>query len=248
MSEELKLTGKAKLFFNWMDEGVDSLLDVGCASSFMLNLLGQKAKKRFGLDFDTEKLIEGKAKFGHNQYVCGSGEDLPFKDNSIDVITFFETLEHVANEQRFLKEIHRVLKPKGVIMLSVPNKGAVEFLDIDNIVFTPILWILKKLGFFKNVSDYYLRYHRHYSRETLEKLFNSHFKIEKIYYGGLIANQLAFLIYKSLYLLLLLLRFKRNSKLLRTLHSWMDMVTSWDFDHCYGRFSDKLSVYARKVS
>ena len=111
MPIDLKLTGKAKLFLNWMDEGADSLLDVGCASSFMLNLLGKKSQKSIGLDFDTEKLFEAKSKFGHNQYVCGSGEQLPFKNKTMDVITFFETLEHVENEQRFLKEIHRVSGP-----------------------------------------------------------------------------------------------------------------------------------------
>ena len=231
-----------------MDDGVDSLLDIGCASSFMINLLGKKSKKRFGLDFDIEKLAEGKIKFSNNHYTCGSGEALPFKNGSFEVITFFETFEHVVNELMFLKEIHRVLKPSGVIMLSVPNRGAVEFLDIDNIVFTPILWILKKLGFFKNVSNYYLRYHRHYSKKKLDKLFESLFEIEKIYYGGLVANQLAFLIYKSLYLLLLLFRFKRENKIMLLLHTWMDKVTSWDFDHSFGCFSDKLSVYARKMN
>lgn len=224
------------------------MLDVGCASSFMLDLLGKKSKKRIGLDFDVEKLIKAKSRFSNIQYVCGSGVELPFKDKSVEIITFFEVLEHVDNEQRFIKEIHRVLKPDGVIMLSVPNRGAVEFLDIDNIVFTPILWVLKKLGFFKDVSNYYLRHHRHYSIENIENSFNSLFKIEKIYYGGLVVNQLAFLIYKSLYLLLSLLKVNRDCKLFRILHCWMDKVTSWDFDHSYGRISDKLSIYARKVN
>lgn len=248
MSIEAELTGVPKLFFNWMDEEVDFLLDVGCASSFMLDFLGKKAKKKIGLDFDIEKLAEAKVIYSNVHYVCGSGEYLPFKNNSFDIVTFFETLEHVENERRFLKEIHRVLKADGVIMLSVPNRGAVEILDMDNIFFTPILWVLKKLGFFKSVSDYYLRYHRHYSRKGLEKLLGSLFKIEKVYYGGLIANQLAFLIYKSLYLLLLLLKFKRSSRILQFLHSWMIRIGSWDFDHSYGRLSNNLSIYARKVN
>ena len=248
MPVDSKLTGKSRLFFGWMDEGADSLLDVGCASSLMLDVLGKKSKKRIGLDFNMEKLIEAKAQYNHVHYVCGSGEYLPFKTESFKVVVFFETLEHVENEQRFLKEIHRVLKPDGVIMLSVPNKGAVEFLDIDNIVFTPLLWFLKKLGFFKDVSDYYLRYHRHYSRQGLENLFDSLFRIEKVYYGGLLANQLAFLIYKSLYLPLLLLKFKREGRLLQSLHSCFSRISSWDFDHSYGLLSDKLSVYARKIN
>ena len=217
-------------------------VEIGAASDMFLKHV--KAERKIGinvLDVCIEQL--------NRQGITGmktDGQRMPLADDEADLVICFETLEHVVNEKTFLEEIHRVLKPGGVIMLSVPNRGAAEILDIDNIVFTPILWILKKMGFFKNVSDYYLRYHRHYSKNGLEKLFGSLFKIEKVYYGGLVANQLAFLIYKSLYLILLLLKFKRSSWILRFLHDWMNRVSSWDFDHCYGKFSDKLSIYARK--
>lgn len=242
-----ELSGKARLFLNWMPEKADSLLDIGCASSFMLNLLGKRSRKRFGLDIELEKIIEGKSRFDHIDYVCASGEELPFKVNSIDVVTFFEVLEHVDNEKEFMKEIYRVLKPNGAIMLSVPNKGAVACLDMDNVFFTPILSILKRLGFFENISDYYLKSHRHYSAGDLETLFKPFFKIEKVYYGGLFVNQLGFLIYKSLYILLLLLKINMDCKLFRILSIGMDRVSSWDFEHSFGRMSDKLSIYAVKI-
>ena len=87
-SIEVKLTGAPRLFFGWIGEEVDSLLDIGCASSFMLDILGKKAKKKFGLDFDIEKLTEAKVAYSNIHYIGGSGEYLPFKNNSFDIVTF----------------------------------------------------------------------------------------------------------------------------------------------------------------
>lgn len=244
---ESVLTGKSRLFFDWMPEKSGSLLDVGCAYSFMLNLLGEKADKKFGLDFDQEKLKEAKARFKDVHYVSGVGEALPFRDNSFDVVTFFEVLEHVTDENKFVSEISRILKPGGSIMLSVPNRGAAECLDADNIIFTPLLMIAKKMGFFKEVSDYYLRYHRHYSAGDIKRLFAPVFEIKKIYYGGLFANQIGFIIYKFFYIFLILFRVNSGSALFKVAHDWMDKITSWDFERNYGRISDKLCVYAVKT-
>ncbi|MEW6170178.1 MAG: methyltransferase domain-containing protein [Candidatus Omnitrophota bacterium] len=246
MLEQVKLKGKSKLFFNWMPENKDSLLDIGCAYSFMLNLLGKKSKKQFGLDFDLEKINEAKYRFSHICYVGGSGQELPYKDNSFDIITFFEVLEHVDNEKFFLEEIYRVLKPSGIIMLSVPNKGIAEFIDIDNVVFTPILWFFKKLGLFKDINNYYLRYHRHYSLYDLKNMFKDNFRIEKVYYGGLFLNQIGFLIYKTIYVFLLLFKVSKDNKIFKKLAYLMDEITSWDFDHSFGKISDKLCIYAKK--
>ncbi len=51
-----------------------------------------------------------------------NGKKLPINSNSIDVVISFEVLEHVENEVESLSEIYRVLKPKGELVISVPNK------------------------------------------------------------------------------------------------------------------------------
>jgi 2-polyprenyl-3-methyl-5-hydroxy-6-metoxy-1,4-benzoquinol methylase len=48
---------------------------------------------------------------------------LPLATGSVDLVTCFDVLEHVADEYAVLSEIHRVLKPSGRIILSVPNKA-----------------------------------------------------------------------------------------------------------------------------
>ncbi|UCH09340.1 MAG: class I SAM-dependent methyltransferase [Fidelibacterota bacterium] len=51
------------------------------------------------------------------------GERLPFPDRCFDAVLSFEVLEHVSSETGTLQELHRVLKPGGDLVLSVPNKG-----------------------------------------------------------------------------------------------------------------------------
>ena len=47
-------------------------------------------------------------------------ENLPFKDNSLDVIVNLAVLEHVPNPKKVIEEIYRVLKPNGVIYTAFP--------------------------------------------------------------------------------------------------------------------------------
>jgi len=55
-------------------------------------------------------------------FVQGSALNLPFEDESVDIVTAFEVLEHVPNEFSTLQEIYRVLNPGGYFLITVPNK------------------------------------------------------------------------------------------------------------------------------
>lgn len=241
-------TGKSRLFYEWMPDGVETLVDVGCAYSYMLDLLGRKARLKFGVEYEFAKVRQAHQRFQDVCHVCGSGEALPLADASMDVVTFFEVLEHVENERKFLEEVHRVLKPGGVILISVPNKGWATPLDMDNLVFTPALKVTKWMGLGRGVTDYHLRHHRHYHLEDLERLFDGLFSVEKVYYGGLLANQAGFLFYKTLSIGLRICGLKEDAPLMKRMERWMNAITNWDFDHDYGRRSDKLAVLARRKS
>ncbi len=53
--------------------------------------------------------------------IQGYGESLPFEDNTFDLVTTYQTLEHVNNVQECLSELLRVLKPQGILYLRCPD-------------------------------------------------------------------------------------------------------------------------------
>jgi len=98
------------------------VLDIACGSGYGIGLLRAKAAFVSGVDIDLEAANAAKAECGTNAAILlGNGLGLPFADNTFDVITSFETLEHLHERARFLSELKRVLHPDGMLFLSTPN-------------------------------------------------------------------------------------------------------------------------------
>jgi len=63
------------------------------------------------------------------------GDRLPFAAATFDSVTMLDVLEHVADERRTLAEVHRVLSPNGLLVLTVPARHLFSCLDPDNAKF-----------------------------------------------------------------------------------------------------------------
>ncbi|MDO4343732.1 MAG: class I SAM-dependent methyltransferase [Eubacteriales bacterium] len=102
------------------------VLDAACGSGYGTNLIAQSAKEVYGLDISKEALDYANENYKKDNlhYLHGSIESLPFEDNFFDVVISFETIEHVDEkiQMAFLKEIVRVLKNDGILIMSTPNK------------------------------------------------------------------------------------------------------------------------------
>ncbi len=93
------------------------VLDFGCGSKPYESLFSS-ATSYIGVDIEVS---------GHNHVTQGSkvdiyydGESLPFRDDHFDGVVTFETLEHVFNVERILREIRRVMKSNGLFLASIP--------------------------------------------------------------------------------------------------------------------------------
>ena len=95
------------LFAPYLDADT-RVLDVGSADGPSVAWLGN----RLAIDIDMRGLRPGG--------VCGSAEALPFADESFDVVSAFDVVEHCENEHLALSEMRRVIKPGGMVFLSVP--------------------------------------------------------------------------------------------------------------------------------
>ncbi len=98
------------------------VLDIACGTGYGVGLLRSAARFVVGVDIDAEAAREAKNECGENaEVLLGNGLGLPFEAEVFDVITSFETLEHLHERRAFLGELHRVLKPDGKLILSTPN-------------------------------------------------------------------------------------------------------------------------------
>ena len=95
------------------------VLDLGCGSGRDLASWGVTASDEVtGVDIDESRLAAAKVRFSNRTYVHGSGECLPFEDESFDRAISAVALPYM-NIQKTLAEIHRILVPGGGLSLSL---------------------------------------------------------------------------------------------------------------------------------
>lgn len=111
------------------------VLDAACGEgygSYLMKMWGAKSVEGVDVDEKTIELASSLFKDDDLHYSKQNVQDLPYADNTFDLIVSLETIEHVDDASKFLKEIKRVLKPSGVVILSCPNDK--YYYEKDNIV------------------------------------------------------------------------------------------------------------------
>lgn len=98
-----------------------TVLDAACGNG----QLGRLAKDEWGVDIygaEIEKKEVMRARgLGIKAKVADLSKKIPFDDKSFDMILSSESIEHFVNPDKFLREAHRVLKPKAIIVIDTPN-------------------------------------------------------------------------------------------------------------------------------
>jgi ubiquinone/menaquinone biosynthesis C-methylase UbiE len=102
------------------------LLDIGCGSGTLVTLLAATklpVRRLVALDYAAQMCRVAREK-AHRQgngdqirYVNADSEHLPFADGSFDVVTCSNSFHHYPHQQSVLREMHRVLRPGGRLML-----------------------------------------------------------------------------------------------------------------------------------
>jgi SAM-dependent methyltransferase len=92
----------------------------GCGVGEYLMRLAERSQIALGLDIEFERAHAARQKAAH--VVCGAGENLPIPNGCFDVVVSHEVLEHVQDDSRAVREIFRVLKKGGRLLLFCPNR------------------------------------------------------------------------------------------------------------------------------
>jgi 2-polyprenyl-6-hydroxyphenyl methylase / 3-demethylubiquinone-9 3-methyltransferase len=102
------------------------VLDIGCGGGILAEEFALIGCQIIGIDPSASSLATARA---HAQqagldidYRVGSGEDLPFADESFEIVYCSDVLEHVNDLEKVISEIRRVLKPGGVFLYDTINR------------------------------------------------------------------------------------------------------------------------------
>ena len=101
------------------------VLDVGCGRGFLLDAFRRRGWTVEGTEMSEASSAHAREVLGLPVHV-GSLESLGLPAESFDAVTLWHVLEHVTDPGILLGEIHRLLRPGGVLLVSVPNFGSPE--------------------------------------------------------------------------------------------------------------------------
>lgn len=122
---QLILQRRARLVASILPEQGGHLLDFGCGNGAQTLLLAPSFGQTTGVDINEDFLQGFRQSISNSenmQALATGGRPVDLPPESIDVITSFTVLEHVPDEMAILHDLHRLLKPGGRLILSVPNR------------------------------------------------------------------------------------------------------------------------------
>ena len=137
-------------------------LDIGCGPGTLIGLLDGTGEL-IGVDISKSQTDYAQARYdsSQRQFQCTRMERLPFNDNRFDSVSLVELIEHLPEGriQNLLREVRRVLKPGGKVVLTTPNYGSLW----------PLLeCLLNRLGPVSYEHQHITRFHRRRLRDALE--------------------------------------------------------------------------------
>lgn len=113
-------------------------LDIGCGVGWALKYCFNRGMQCFGFDISNRAIeLARNILSPHITLLVADGERLPFVDESFDLVSSLGTLEHFSSPAKGLKEIMRITKLGGQVLLVVPNS----------------YWILSKLKIYKGTEQ-----------------------------------------------------------------------------------------------
>ena len=100
------------------------VLDIASGEGYGSAILAEAALSVTGVDISDEAVAHARRRYQRDnlQYLVGDCAQIPLPDASVDMVVSFETIEHHNRHEEMLREIKRVLREDGVLLISSPDK------------------------------------------------------------------------------------------------------------------------------
>jgi ubiquinone/menaquinone biosynthesis C-methylase UbiE len=144
------MTTRLERMLNMLDSHCDSdngrkILDGGCGPGILMRRLIKKGFYLTGVDRSKEMCrlaITQLADLKNGALVVADIENLPFSDESFDVVASSGVIEYLESDDKLLRGFNRVLREDGILMISITNKYSY------NLIFDSVIELMKKNRFF----------------------------------------------------------------------------------------------------
>ena len=100
----------------------DKVLEIGCGIGSVVFELSKQGYDVTGTDISRAAIAYGLKKYDDIRLEVQAAETLPYADESFDVVLSFDLFEHIAQIDRHVGEVRRVLRPGGAYLFQTPNK------------------------------------------------------------------------------------------------------------------------------
>ena len=100
----------------------DRILEIGCGIGSVVSELSSQGYDVIGTDISREAVAYGLKKYSNIRLEVQAAEVLPYENDSFDFVVSFDLFEHIAQIDRHICEVSRVLRPTGYYLFQTPNK------------------------------------------------------------------------------------------------------------------------------
>jgi SAM-dependent methyltransferase len=126
------------------------VLDLGCAAGSEVAELRGQGFRVIGVDRSQEMVASAHIRFADDRetfFCCADAESLPFPSGSFDHVVCLGDLEYLPSYMHCLDEVHRILRPGGLAIFSVPTKISLQRLSfrLCNSTAIPLWRLVKRL-------------------------------------------------------------------------------------------------------
>lgn len=98
------------------------VVDAGCGEGYGADRLAGVARRVVGVDYDEPSVAHLRARYPAVHAVRANLVVLPVRSGAVDVVANFQVIEHLWDQDGFLAECHRVLRPGGTLLVTTPNR------------------------------------------------------------------------------------------------------------------------------
>ncbi|WP_370588886.1 methyltransferase domain-containing protein [Pseudonocardia sp. C8] len=99
-----------------------AVLEAGCGEGYGAALLAGTARRVLALDYDETTVAHVRRRYPRVAVARANLVALPVPDAAVDVVVSLQVIEHLWEQERFLGECRRVLRPGGTLIVSTPNR------------------------------------------------------------------------------------------------------------------------------